>query len=102
MALGVHALRALKRAPALFVAAGLLIAIGIGAVTTIFAFLDALLLRPLPVRDPEDLVQIVQLLPNPNLRPLSNFPFALYRRLSDESSTLYDVAGQVETSVTME
>src|SRR3989442_4002684 len=102
MALGVHALRALKRAPALFVAAGLLIAIGIGAVTTIFAFLDALLLRPLPVRDPENLIQIVQPFLNPNLRPLPVFPFDLYRRLSDESSTLFDVAGQAETSVTFE
>jgi hypothetical protein len=71
------AIRAIIRSPASFTAPLLLIAIGIGAVTTIFAFLDALLLRPLPVRDPSNLVQIVQLFPNPNLRAQPYLPFDL-------------------------
>jgi putative ABC transport system permease protein len=94
--------RSIIRSPAFFGAAVLLIAIGIAAVTTTFAFLDALLLRPLPVRDPENLIQIVLLLPNPNLRPISNFSFDLYRRLANESSTLFDIVGQSESSVTLE
>ena len=98
----VHSVRAMMRPPGFVVAAVVLIAIGIAAVTTMFAFIDAVLLRPLPVRDPGSLVQIVQRLSNPNLRPLPTFPLALYRRLTAESSTLFDLAGQRETSVTFD
>jgi len=67
---------------------------------TIFAFLNALLLRPLPVRDPANLVQIFQLFPN--LRAQGYFPLEMYGRLTDGSSTLFDVAGQSEVAVTLD
>jgi hypothetical protein len=51
-----YGLRQFRRSPALVVAIVLSLAIGIGANTAIFPLADAALLKPLPVRDPEQLV----------------------------------------------
>jgi putative ABC transport system permease protein len=51
-----HAIRSLRRRPTFCLAALGTLAIGIGALTTMFALVDAILLRPLPYRDPERLV----------------------------------------------
>src|SRR4029078_12900594 len=52
------ALRALRAAPAVTLIAIVSLALGIGANTAIFSIVDALLLRPLPVRDPGSLVHL--------------------------------------------
>src|SRR5262245_42567038 len=51
-----YALRGLLRARAFAVTAILTLALGIGANTTVFSLIDSLLLRRLPVADPERLV----------------------------------------------
>ena len=56
-------LRLLKRSPVFTATAALLLAIGIGANTLIFSAVDALLLRPLPVPNPENLVRLVEVHP---------------------------------------
>ena len=53
------AFRALTSSPILTFSAVVSLALGIGATTTIFSLLNGLLLKPLPVRDPETLVSVV-------------------------------------------
>lgn len=48
-----------RRTPAFAVTAVLSLAIGIGANTAIFSIFNTLVLRPLPVRDPDTLFQVV-------------------------------------------
>lgn len=48
-----YSFRALAKRPALFVTGALTLALGIGANLAIFAIVDALLLRPLPIPEPE-------------------------------------------------
>src|SRR5262249_40843875 len=49
------AIRQLRRAPAFTLIATLTLALGIGANSAIFALADGLLIRPLPLRDPDRL-----------------------------------------------
>jgi len=53
-----HALRTLTRSPLFVVVAALTLALGIGVNATIFTFVNAVLLRPLPVEDPGSLMQV--------------------------------------------
>src|SRR5512139_2639908 len=54
------ALRALRRSPLFAAVAILSLALGIGANTAIFTLLDQLLLRELPIKDPEQIVMLYQ------------------------------------------
>ena len=58
-----HSLRALTRAPVFTIVAVLTLGLGTGATTAIFTMLDAIVLRPLPYREPERLVQITHAVP---------------------------------------
>jgi hypothetical protein len=61
------ALRQLRKAPSFAATAVLTLALGIGANTAIFSLVNSLLLKPLPVPNPE---QIATLVPRENNGPL--------------------------------
>jgi predicted permease len=94
-----YAARMLAKSPGFtFIAAGLLAA-GIGATTVIFSAVDAVMLRPLPVKHPEELVRMVQR--TPQLGARSYFSYLFYEDLRDHSSTVAIPFGESEWSVAM-
>ena len=88
------ALRQLRRAPALAIAAVLCFALGIGANTSIFSVVNAVLFRPLPFREPDRLVVIGDGLPKiaPTLGRISTPEFLDYRTLEGPGKTFEKVA----------
>ena len=55
-----YGLRRLAHTPGFSAIAALTLAFGIGASSTIFSVVDAVLLRPLPFRDPQALIAVTQ------------------------------------------
>src|SRR5580704_10060891 len=94
------AFRTLSHSPGFTLIAAALLALGIGANAVIFGALDAILLRPLPVRHPEQLVHVVQDIPRVGHR--SVFAYTFYRDLLAHSTTLSIVFGAEEEMVAME
>ncbi|MBV9302576.1 MAG: ABC transporter permease [Acidobacteriaceae bacterium] len=60
----VYALRAIRKSPQFAVIAIVTLAIGIGANTAIFTLLNAIVLRPLPVPHPEQLIALRTTIPD--------------------------------------
>ena len=90
-----YALRELRRSAAFTVIAIASLALGIGAATATFAIADAIFLRTLPVREPQ---QLVAFSPFASQR-WGLWSYAAFRRWQDGSTELYDVAASGELTL---
>src|SRR5579872_1929870 len=95
-----YALRLFSKSPAFAAVAIFTLAIGIGANTAIFSIADALLLRPLPYRDPGRLVLISQArkLSGRSQGPLS---WLRFRELNDHNRSFSGAAAFTSESFTL-
>jgi putative ABC transport system permease protein len=78
-----YGLRMMRRAPGFTAVAVLSLALGIGANTAIFSLIDSLMLRRLPVRDPD---QLVQLLTRGGKDRWESFSWPAYLHLRDRNT----------------
>jgi predicted permease len=88
-----YALRVLRKTPTFTVVAIAVIALGSGAVTTIFSAANALLLRPIPgVTAPGRLVSLSRAEGGPGGREAQSTSYPLYRDLANGNRTMSGVA----------
>jgi predicted permease len=85
------ALRGFSRTPGVSIVAVATLALGIGATTAIFSFADALLLKPLPVREPSRLVSLFHE-STVKSGSFSAFSFPDFQELRDRSEVFSQLA----------
>ena len=97
-----YAFRVMSRTPSFAVAVVGVLAVGIGANTTIFSIVNTVLLRPLPFEEPERLVRIFTRTPGGQLFELSPGKFYDWQRdaQSFEGMALYQCCGFRELALT--
>src|ERR1043166_6180791 len=94
-----YAARVLLKSPGFTAVAVLAVALGVGANTAIFSVVNAVLLKPLPYRDPGQLVLIYHNYPKLDLKaPTSAAGYVYYR---DHNKSFSDVAGFTPSSVNL-
>jgi len=85
-----YAFRTLLKSPGFTAVALISLALGIGVNTTIFSVVNAVLLRPLPVTDPDRLVEVYTTTGNPEF-PQSVFSYPDYVDLRDSNEVFSGV-----------
>ena len=94
------AVRMLRKSPVFLIVAVTCIALGSGAVTTIYSAMNALVLRPLPgTTNGDRLVRIERKLPGSDDGVSASYPF--YEQLRDRSRTLDGVIAWGKVSLTL-
>jgi predicted permease len=80
-------LRTLRKNPGFTVVAILTLALGIGANTAIFSLVDSFLLRPLPVKDPQQIFTLAYQLKGGQV--INNFSVPDYRDIRDQTGNVF-------------
>jgi predicted permease len=100
-----YALRQLRKSPGFTIVAMVILALGIGANTSIYSLLDQVLLRSLPVQDPSSLVQL-QFVGSDTGHVHSEggddhlyFSYPMYRDLRDKNQVFDGMLARIPTQV---
>jgi macrolide transport system ATP-binding/permease protein len=91
-----YSIRTLGRQPAFVSIAVLSLALAIGANSAMFSFADAMLLRPLPIKNPAAVFDVSSATPD---NPIDGMSFPDYRDLRDKSRSLSGLAAYRLTSL---
>ncbi|HEU4617082.1 MAG TPA: ABC transporter permease [Gammaproteobacteria bacterium] len=89
-----HAFRQLVLRPALSGTVIAMLALGVGAATAIFSLFYQVLVQPLPVPEPERLVNIVHLGSAPDA-PRESFSYPMFRDLEGAQGGAFRIAGHI-------
>jgi putative ABC transport system permease protein len=93
-----YALRAFSRSPGFTTVALLTLALGIGANTAIYSFVDGILLKPLPYNDADRIVRVLEKPPGGTRNGISTLNFLDWQR----DNTVFDfMAAQTGGSITL-
>lgn len=92
------ALRMIRKNPGFALVAALTLALGIGANTAIFSFVDAVLLRPLPYSHPERIVMVWEKPPDGDRNVISTLNFLDWKR---QNTVFAAMAAETGGSVTL-
>jgi hypothetical protein len=92
-----YGLRGLRRNPGFATVAIITLALGIGATTAIFSFVNAVLLKPLPYPDPERIVSVSEQLPGGDSNLISTLNFLDWERQNRCFQFLSAIAGDTVT-----
>src|SRR5512133_1094531 len=91
-------MRTLRKSPGFATVAIATLAIGIGANTAIFSFVDGVLLKPLPYPEPERIVRVLEKPPGGSRNGISTLNFLDWQK----ENTVFDhLAAQSGGSVTL-
>jgi predicted permease len=82
-----YGLRTLRKNPGFTAVAILTLALGIGANTAIFSLVDSFLLRPLPVKDPQQIITLAYQLKGGQM--INNFSVPDYRDIRDQTGNVF-------------
>jgi predicted permease len=94
-----YAVRLMRKAPVVTAVAVATVALGVGANTALFTVADAVLLKMLPVREPEQLFGLAK--SRQDGQPAEDFSYPLYRELRDAGAGTADLIAYAGLSLNL-